>query len=102
MVPDFHISAGRCLLSWQENCGICVEYEKQYRNKQRFAHCYTVKVSVSNEECSGPKLECSVTDVALLRLALSNLIFGSSHDNGAVTSFQNVAEPEPEPESGIR
>ncbi len=105
MVPVFHISTGRRLLSWQENCGVCVEYEKkQDREKQRLTHCYTVQVSVSNEECPGPKLECSVTDVALLRLALFNLIFGggsstlSSRSNGGATAFQAVAKPESEPE----
>ncbi len=99
VVPVFRISTGRCLLSWKEGCGICLEYKKQHTNKQKFAHCYTMKVSVSNdeEECSGPKLECSVTDVALLRLALTSLIFRRGHSSGssAITSFQNVAEPEP-------
>ncbi len=99
--PEFGISIGRCLLSWQKNCYICVEYEKQDRKKERLtAHCYNVKVSVLNAECSGPKLECSLTDIALLRLALSNLTCGGS---GGGTSFQTVMESEPEesePESG--
>ncbi len=112
VMPVFRISTGRCLLSWQENCDVRVEYEmKQDREKHRRTRCYTVQVSIPTEECSGPKLECSVTDVAVLRLALFNLISSggssntlSSHSNGDVTSFLAVAKPEsesePEPEAG--